>query len=113
MVKLFLKNTKIAAYVHYPFISSDMVRRVEVKDNKFNNSKRIADSKILSTLKIYYYKLLLWFYSKMGELCSLVFTNSSWTNNHIKESWKYKDNWMGLSSTILYPPCNTKHLVEY
>lgn len=48
--------------MHYPFISKDMISKIENNKDAYNNNKRIADSKVLSSAKIYYYKGLLWAY---------------------------------------------------
>ena len=88
VVKMLLPHCKVLTYVHYPFISSDMLDCVVKKEKKFNNKSRIADSKILSWVKIWYYRTLIFLYGKMGDYADLVFTNSSWTNEHIQKLWK-------------------------
>ena len=88
VVKQLVPSCKVLTYVHYPFISYDMLDCVVKKEKKFNNNTRIADSKILSRIKIWYYRTLIFLYGKMGDYADLVFTNSSWTNTHIRSLWR-------------------------
>lgn len=89
-----LAGARVVAYVHYPVISTDMIRRV---GNGPTSSSRRAQ------LKLYYYKAFAWLYYLVGQAATLVMTNSTWTNNHIQYMWKRK-------STIVYPPCNVSGL---
>lgn len=88
VVKQLIPDCKVISYVHYPFISFDMLDCVVKKEKKFNNTGRIADSKLLSWVKVWYYRTLIFLYGKMGDYADLVFTNSSWTNTHIRSLWK-------------------------
>ena len=88
VVKMLLPSCKVLTYVHYPFISYDMLDCVVRKEKKFNNKGKIANSKLLSWIKVWYYRTLIFVYGKMGNYADLVFTNSSWTNTHIRSLWK-------------------------
>jgi len=44
--------------------------------------------------KLIYYKVILWFYSSMQNSIDLVFTNSTWTSNHMKTIWPLKENFV-------------------
>lgn len=101
-VKYLLPKTKIGAYVHYPFVSHEMLQNIENNKARFNNNKIIAKSKILSQAKIIYYKISIKLYEKMGDYVDLLYTNSTWTDTHIRRLWK---RWTATSN-ILYPPCN-------
>lgn len=48
----YVANIKIAAYVHYPIISSDMVNRVYERKAQYNNDIRFAQSTIWTTGKL-------------------------------------------------------------
>lgn len=87
VVKTLIPDCKVLTYVHYPFISSDMLECVVKKEKKFNNNERIADNAWLSRAKIMYYRVLIYLYKKMGDYADLVFTNSSWTDSHIRNLW--------------------------
>ena len=84
-----------------------MLDSVVSKENKFNNNKRIADSKILSKIKVIYYRILIALYAKLGNYTDLIFTNSTWTDQHIKNMWKSK------KTILLYPPCNIEKFLQF
>lgn len=88
VVKQLVPECKVLTYVHYPFISSDMLDCVVKKERKFNNNDRIADSRFLSGVKVWYYRILILLYRWMGDYVDLVFTNSSWTDTHIRNLWR-------------------------
>lgn len=97
IIKMF--KCRLVAYVHYPFISHDMIQKLQYKS--YNNSGLIANNNFLRSLKIYYYKELCNIYSFCGKFCDLAFTNSSWTHGHITRLWS------GCSNIkILFPPCD-------
>jgi alpha-1,2-mannosyltransferase len=65
----------------------------DIKKKKFNNSARIADSKILSFAKLIYYKVLIYFYGVMGKRVDFCWANSTWTRDHMAQLWlKWADN---------------------
>ena len=97
IVKMF--KCRLIAYVHYPFISKDMIQKLQTKS--YNNSGTIANNYLLRSLKIFYYKKLCDFYSFCGKFCDLAFTNSSWTHGHINRIWT------GCSNVkLVFPPCD-------
>ena len=105
-IKLF--NCKLVAYIHYPFISNDMIQKLQSKS--YNNSNFIANNFILrnSKIMIIYYRLLIRIYSFCGICCDLALTNSSWTNNgHIIRSWIECP-----LIKIVYPPCDLSPFTE-
>ena len=86
---------------------SDVLKR----GSSFNNSKRIADSAILSKGKYIYYKLLIGAYAYMGEQCDFAWGNSTWTTNHMLECWP-NHNTKNKRILMLYPPCNMTKLLQ-
>jgi len=46
------KRVPIIAYIHYPTISSSMLRRVSSRQSNYTNSGQIASSSVLSTGKL-------------------------------------------------------------
>ena len=110
LVKLFIPSIKTAAYVHYPFISEEMINKVREGRADFNNSKAISNSAFLSLGKLYYYMLVLKIYKLIGRLVDFAQTNSSWTHNHMSLFWTHlvkKDKLVKL-----YPPCTVKPLLD-
>jgi len=96
-----LSGIRVVAYVHYPFISTDMIQRVREMRPSYNNNSKIANIRTVSYLKIFYYKILLFLYSIIGSCCDLALCNSSWTRNHIQALWK-------TTIKVIYPPCDIK-----
>jgi alpha-1,2-mannosyltransferase len=92
----------VGCYVHYPTISTDMLSKVSDRRATYNNASFITRSRILSGVKLIYYKLFAYIYGLAGSCANVVMVNSSWTFGHIKALWK-KDN-----VVIVYPPCDTK-----
>ncbi|CAG8439163.1 8868_t:CDS:10 [Acaulospora morrowiae] len=93
----------VAAYVHYPTISSDMLKRVHERRPGYNNQGFIAQSIIFSSAKIIYYRMFAWLYSLAGSYAEIIMVNSTWTKGHIDTLW-------GVESKIVYPPCDTSEL---
>ncbi|PVU88717.1 hypothetical protein BB561_005730 [Smittium simulii] len=93
-----LFRIKVVSYTHYPTISSDMYQVVASRESGINNDPVVHNSLILSFLK----KVI------SGSFCYSVMTNSSWTYNHIKATFK-----KSKSITIVYPPCDTEYLSKF
>ena len=89
-VKLLLPFTKTVAYVHYPFISEDMIQKVREQRSDFNNSQAISKSPILSKAKLYYYQIVLVIYKIIGYFVDFAQTNSTWTHGHMSKIWPTK-----------------------
>lgn len=92
VVKMLLPNCKVLSYINYPFVSYEMVDCVVKKEKKFNNSSRIANSKLLSSGKIWYYRFLIYLYEKMGNHADLIYTSNTWARTHIKNIWRKWQN---------------------
>ncbi|KAI8893214.1 glycosyltransferase [Globomyces pollinis-pini] len=106
IAKLF--GSKVISYVHYPTISSDMIKVIENRTSAFNNSNTVAKSSVLSKLKVHYYKLFSFIYGKVGSYGDVVLVNSKWTQGHINDIWKIPSK-----TSILYPPCDTDKLLSF
>lgn len=98
----YIGKCHVGCYVHYPTISTDMLSKVSDRRATYNNASFITRSRILSGMKLIYYKLFACIYGLAGSCADVVMVNSSWTFGHIKTLWK-KDN-----VVIVYPPCDTK-----
>ncbi|XP_074650121.1 GDP-Man:Man(3)GlcNAc(2)-PP-Dol alpha-1,2-mannosyltransferase-like [Tubulanus polymorphus] len=102
----YLAGCKIACYVHYPTISTDMLDRVIQRQGTYNNASFISQSTILSQGKLLYYRLFAYLYGIVGRCSQVVMVNSTWTRNHILHLWKTADR-----TNIVYPPCDTTEFV--
>ncbi|KAL1934894.1 hypothetical protein VTP01DRAFT_7076 [Rhizomucor pusillus] len=101
----YLTGIKIAAYVHYPTISSDMLQRVYERRGQHNNDERIAKSAVWTYGKLIYYHIFARIYGWCGSFADIVMVNSTWTKGHIDQLWK-------TDAEIVYPPCDTERLNE-
>lgn len=97
---------QVAAYVHYPTVSSDMIGRVASRESSHNNASEVASSSLYTTLKLIYYRCFAFLYAAVGSLAHIVMVNSSWTKGHIDSLWKIK-------STVIYPPCDTEAFKDF
>ena len=103
----YLGGCQVGCYVHYPTISTDMLSRVGGKTALYNNASFISNSRILSTVKLFYYYLFALMYGLVGSCSQVVMVNSTWTYGHILSLWRKKEQ-----TSIVYPPCDTKAFME-
>ena len=104
-----LPTCTTAAYVHYPFISEEMIQKVREQRQDFNNSGVISKSPILSKAKLIYYILVLKVYRLIGKAVDFAQTNSSWTHGHMSLLWPKLLKTGRLVK--LYPPCTVNSLL--
>ncbi|KAI7840213.1 hypothetical protein COHA_005995 [Chlorella ohadii] len=100
-----LAGSRVAAYVHYPTISTDMLQRVWDRDALYNNPEDVAGSPLKSLAKLAYYHAFALLYGLVGAFAQAVMVNSSWTRRHIAELW-----WRWHKPVRVYPPCDTQAL---
>lgn len=103
----FLGGCKVACYVHYPTISTDMLGRVSDRTATYNNNSFISNSLLLSFLKTLYYKLFAVLYGVTGRQSNVVMVNSSWTEDHINQIWN-----VSFRTHKVYPPCDVKEFLD-
>ena len=99
-----LAGCRVAAYVHYPAVSTDMIRRVRTRAEAFNNDARVARSALKSTAKLVYYNLFAMAYGLCGKCASVAICNSSWTQAHVRALW-------GGNPPVVFPPCDVDALL--
>lgn len=56
----YLASSAVAAYVHYPTMSTDMLRRVRTRSKAHNNNKFVASNPFLTSIKLFYYQVFAW-----------------------------------------------------
>lgn len=98
---------KVAAYVHYPTISTDMLEKVSQRTPSHNNASFISRSPIFSSIKIVYYKIFAYMYGFAGKRCDVIMVNSSWTYGHINQLWQVPQQ-----TAIVYPPCDVSEFIK-
>ena len=92
----------VVAYVHYPIVSTDMLKLVQSSTTNFNNNQLITRSKTLTNIKIFYYRILAYFYGFVGRRANVTMVNSTWTYGHISNLWRKE----GVA--VVYPPCDVE-----
>ena len=105
-VAALIGRCRIAAYVHYPTISTDMLSMVREQRPSYNNDRAVAGSPWKSRLKLVYYHGFAVLYGLCGWFVSLVMVNSSWTAAHIRALWPRKEVW------TVFPPCDIAGLQD-
>lgn len=91
------------AYIHFPVISSRMMDMVRGGIETNTNRGRFVSNAFLRWMKTLYYLGFMQFYRLLGQFPHLVFTNSTWTNRHIRSLFKPRK-----SINILFPPCRVE-----
>ena len=81
-----------AAYVHYPTISTDMLRRLPG----------------VSLAKNIYWRLFALMYGYVCQQMDILITNSSWTRDHMEQLTGKKASKGEIR--VIFPPCDTKAL---
>lgn len=94
-----LCGARTVSYVHYPTISTDMVRAVRLRKAQFNNSAQIAGSTWRSGVKLGYYRIFAWLYWWASRYIDVGVANSSWTRGHLIQLWNRRD------VEVVFPPC--------
>lgn len=102
-----LGGCRVAAYVHYPTVSSDMLETVASGQQTFNNSALIARFPPLRRLKVAYYQLFAFAYRLVGAAADLVMVNGSWTRDHIVAIWRRPQR-----TRVVFPPVDTARMRE-
>ena len=101
---------KVGCYVHYPTISSDMLRLVEKRSSSYNNTSGISKSWFLSTAKLQYYKIFAFLYRIAGNYSDVTMVNSSWTEDHICNLWQLSKDEKGIHK--VFPPCDNSEFLQ-
>jgi alpha-1,2-mannosyltransferase len=109
---------KSVAYVHYPTISTDMLRVVvsDNNDNTGNNKTQQTTittfvqtlvAKLRAAVKVLYYILFAICYGLVcGSLPSLVLVNSTWTRHHVDSLWMVAARMKRIHT--VFPPCHVE-----
>ena len=107
LVARILAGCKVATYVHYPTISTDMLSMVWDRRPSYNNNIQISNNILITCIKLVYYTIFAMLYGIVGSLANLTMVNSTWTKNHISSLWK-----LAGKIHVVYPPVDTKSLKD-
>ena len=94
---------RLACYVHYPLISSDMLGAVASRKAAHNNASLFARFQATAALKLAYYHVLVFLYRCAGRMSDCTVANGSWTAAHVRSLW-------GVEVRTVFPPCDTRTL---
>ncbi|EGG07436.1 family 4 glycosyltransferase [Melampsora larici-populina 98AG31] len=113
-----LTSIPIGAYVHYPTISTNMLKRVTDRNSSYQNSTSISSSFVLSYLKVLYYLLFAEVYSVCLKRADYLMVNSTWTKTHVDKLLRAHfhhshSSTPPRSSQIVYPPCDVKTFTSF
>lgn len=92
----------LGAYIHYPFISDQMIEDVKQGKSGVHNRAKGIKSIIIKPFKLMYYKVINVLFKLNCRFLDYSFSNSTWTYSHVKQ------NLNGASHGILYPPCSVE-----
>ena len=104
---VWLAGARIAAYVHYPTISTDMLARVRRRDASYNNAADVSSSNMRTCAKLAYYRAFAVLYGFCGLFPDAVMVNSTWTLGHVGRLWWRR--WR-RAPQVVYPPCDVAEL---
>ncbi|ALC45198.1 CG11306 [Drosophila busckii] len=100
-----VSDCRVGCYVHYPTISTDMLKRVQYRHTAHNNKAYVARNPFLTRIKLVYYRLFSKMYRFASRCSETIMVNSSWTENHILELLD-----VPFKTFRVYPPCEIEHL---
>ncbi|CAO1634772.1 unnamed protein product [Parajaminaea phylloscopi] len=124
VVRVFRHDCPIGAYVHYPTISTDMLKRVQSRQAGHTNDSAVAASALRSHAKVIYYRIFAAMYTWALRRADVVVANGSWTRNHLvhllngreaalaaqaldEDGDSQKSERKGRRVEVVYPPCDT------
>lgn len=117
VVRLFNNKLPIGGYVHYPTISTDMLRRVKNREAGHTNSSDVSSSKFRSQVKLVYYNVFATLYSWALRSSDVLVSNGSWTQNHLNQLVLGSKATQGPSNSrhveVVYPPCDTGSMSKF
>ncbi|KAL4401482.1 asparagine-linked glycosylation protein [Malassezia pachydermatis] len=116
-VKNFSKQVRVGAYVHYPTISTDMLRRVRNREAGVTNSSWIAAYAPVSWVKYVYYRIFAAKYGAALRKADVIVCNGTWTHAHIQDLLQYRvpRPWSTPqlpTLRIVHPPCDTESFAK-
>lgn len=109
--KWLFPHVPTAAYVHYPTISTDMLKSLH--DEVGNQGLNAGLGKgMKGEIKQFYWEYFAKLYSWVGGRVDVVMTNSTWTQRHISSLWGPYRKKNSHAISVLYPPCAVAELQE-
>ncbi|XP_024866684.1 GDP-Man:Man(3)GlcNAc(2)-PP-Dol alpha-1,2-mannosyltransferase isoform X2 [Kryptolebias marmoratus] len=94
----YLGGCRVASYVHYPTVSTDMLSVVRERNPR---------NPVLSAVKVLYYCCFALLYGLAGSCSDVIMVNSTWTLGHILALWRSPSR-----TSIVYPPCDVRAFLD-
>ena len=111
LCRFFFPRVPTGAYVHYPTISTDMLRSLHntTGDHGLNSGQGTG---LKGRFKQFYWERFASLYRWVGGSVDVVMTNSTWTQNHITQLWAGARTKHKLQHPIqvVYPPCAVEEI---
>uniref|UniRef100_UPI0035900A2B GDP-Man:Man(3)GlcNAc(2)-PP-Dol alpha-1,2-mannosyltransferase n=1 Tax=Myxine glutinosa TaxID=7769 RepID=UPI0035900A2B len=102
-----LSGACTACYVHYPTVTTEMVEAVASGILAHNNAEVVAQSAVLTRLKLIYYRAFAQAYGLAGSAATIVMANSSWTQAHLATLWSG-----AVPPRLVFPPCDVASFLD-
>ena len=110
--KILFRDVPTGAYVHYPTISTDMLKSLDA--NSATGSQGVNAGKgggAGGAAKKIYWQLFAKLYSAVGASIDVVMTNSTWTQEHINALWgEWRLELKKPAATAVFPPVAVEEL---
>lgn len=112
--KFLFPNVPTGAYVHYPTISTDMLRSLHSSTASGQGVNAGLGKGPRGKAKQWYWELFAKLYSWVGGSVDVVMTNSTWTQNHVSSLWSRSrtERRKKHAIAVVYPPCAVEELRE-
>ncbi|KAI9708058.1 MAG: asparagine-linked glycosylation protein [Bogoriella megaspora] len=109
--KFLFPDVPTGAYVHYPTISTDMLGSLDEGGQGVNAGKGKG---YRGAAKRRYWLAFAWLYGWCGGQVDVVMTNSSWTQEHIKQLWgpKRTKRRSAFEVEVVFPPVAVEELEQ-
>jgi alpha-1,2-mannosyltransferase len=108
--KYLFPGIPVAAYVHYPIISTDMLGSLDDKSG-YKGVNAGAGVGLRGKVKKQYWHLFARLYGWVGSHVDVVMCNSTWTKGHIAALWKSKSTPESFAK-VVYPPCPVEEMEQ-
>lgn len=112
--KILFPDVPTAAYVHYPTISTDMLGSLDSEATEGRGVNAGLGKGWRGEAKRKYWHLFAKLYGWVGGSIDVVMTNSSWTQNHIRQLWSASRTRQGrpFPIDVVFPPVAVEELEE-
>lgn len=86
-----LAGARVASYVHYPTVSTDMLGRVWQREATYNNDMSISSSSIKSAIKVLYYQAFAVLYGIAGAFAGAAASwhGMAWSKPSVQPLWVF------------------------